>query len=134
MADLRPVSRLATVRYWSRWRLTDGTVVETPLIEAEYAALGEKDAGEPARGSVPRSAVWVGSAGGAVCWDTPDQRLPFGGYDQHRNDAVVMGLDRLDPVLLRLDTGRIEDLTHARQTLVIEGVSYRLFDGTIEKL
>ena len=67
-------------------------------------------------------------------WDTPDGRLPLGGYDQRGTDRVLLGLEELDPVSLRLVTGRIEDLTDVTQIITVKGIKYLLDKGTVARL
>ena len=135
MALLKAIPRLASTRAWARWQLSDGSVIEMPLTTREYADLALRGAGAPARPpAVPADATWIAAAGGVLMWDTPDGRLPLGGYDQRRTDWVLLGLEELDPVSLRLVTGRIEDLTETTEIITVNGIKYRLDKGTIERL
>jgi len=134
MANLVAIVPTAQTRSFARWRLLNGTVVETPLTDAEYAALGVKGAGEPPRGAIPETATWLCAASGRTVWDTPDGLLPFGGYERRGNQAVL-GLDLIDPVFYRLRTGNITDLTAVNnKTFTVKGVSFRIHQGTVVKL
>src|SRR3990172_2026496 len=98
MALLKAIPRLASTRAWARWQLSDGSVIEMPLTTREYTDLALRGAGAPARPpAVPADATWIAAAGGVLMWDTPDGRLPLGGYDQRRTDWVLLGLEELDP-------------------------------------
>ena len=128
---LTPIARLQTRRAFARWRAADGTTLETPLTAEAYTALGLPGAGEPDRTGVPASAVWLFAAGGVICYDTPDQRLPFGGYELTRSGSIRLGVGQAEPVIFR---GSVEELTTTTQVFTREGTSFRLANGTLEEL
>jgi len=131
-APLTERTPTGTMRHYSRWKLIDGTIIETPMTEAEYLALGKKGAGEPNRAKVgiPKSAVWILSAS-MTEWDTPDKKLGFGDYSRS-SDGVLIGIDEINPVFLRKTK---EELMIDDVELSIKDVPVvRIKDGLLEKL
>jgi hypothetical protein len=132
MAVLVEVVRTANVRYWSRYQLADGTIVEEELTAQEYGDLALPGAGPPPRKRVPRSAVWLQAAGGQVVWATPTGLLELGNYEVVRSDRVLVGLEELDPV--GIEVGRVGLLTLDTTLAVSTARQYRVQNGTIVRL
>lgn len=127
MADLVKIARLSTYRYLARFRQRDGVIVEVDLTEAEYRALAVKGAGLPPRKGVPANADCLFAAD-AVMYDTPDGKLPLGGYDVRR-DRILLGLGELNPAIVR---GTEQELLTADREFTIDGKRWRVRAGTIE--
>ena len=133
IAPLVAILRKLESRCYSRWQAKDGKIVETPLTDSEYAALGVKGAGEPNRTAlVPADAVWLHSTGGASVWDTPSGLLEFGHYEDCGGKLLLLGIGNLDPVRISADT--LDEFLKAVQDFQVDGVAYQLNAGMLEKL
>ena len=117
-------------RYYSRWKLVDGTIIETSLTEREYLDLGKVGAGEPKRGNIPKDAKWLMSAN-MIAWDTPDKKSPFGGYTDMGNRKIAIGIDELNPLTI---DGMLTDLMSKNIDISVGTKLIKLRDGTIEKI
>ena len=133
MPAFTAVTRRAGDRYLSRWRLTNGSILDTDLSQAEYAALALKGAGTPPRNGAPADAVWLVSAS-VPTFNTPDGRLAFGDFELTAVNggrySVVLGLDTGEMIPLTLN-GPIQSQV---ATVVWRGVTYQLSAGTVVRL
>jgi hypothetical protein len=132
MAALVEVVRTPNVRYWSRYRLVNGNIVEEELTLQEYSALALPGAGPPPRKRVPGSAVWLCAAGGQVVWDTPTGLLELGDYEVlSGTNSVFVGMEELDPITLPVTRAGLLSLD---ATVTSRTRQYRIQAGTITRV